>query len=40
MIIIGGGMANAFIKAQGCNIGSSLFEEGHSYRYRPCYGLV
>jgi len=27
-LIIGGGMANAFIKAQGCNIGSSLFEEG------------
>ena len=26
-MIIGGGMANAFIKAQGCNIGSSLFEE-------------
>ena len=28
VMIIGGGMANAFIKAQGCNIGSSLFEEG------------
>jgi len=28
VLIIGGGMANAFIKAQGCNIGSSLFEEG------------
>ena len=27
VMIIGGGMANAFIKAQGCNIGSSLFEE-------------
>ena len=26
--IIGGGMANAFIKAQGCNIGSSLYEDG------------
>lgn len=28
VMIIGGGMANAFIKAQGCNIGSSLFEAG------------
>ena len=28
VMIIGGGMANAFIKAQGCNIGSSLFEPG------------
>lgn len=28
VMIIGGGMANAFIKAQGCNIGNSLFEEG------------
>ncbi|MDU6958556.1 MAG: phosphoglycerate kinase, partial [Veillonella sp.] len=27
VMIIGGGMANAFIKAQGCNIGSSL-EDG------------
>ena len=27
-LIIGGGMANAFIKAQGCNIGSSLYEDG------------
>ena len=26
--IIGGGMANAFIKSKGYNIGSSLFEEG------------
>ena len=28
VMIIGGGMANAFIKAQGCNIGSSLYEDG------------
>ena len=28
VMIIGGGMANAFIAAQGCNVGKSLLEEG------------
>ncbi len=39
VMIIGGGMANAFIKAHGCNIGSSLFEEGQEViATDPCYG--
>jgi len=28
MLLIGGGMANTFLKAEGCEIGDSLFEEG------------